>query len=94
LARLIEGSEQVKKHVDKHIAHSEDRGPDPKDPGPTPVEATLTLNDIHDAIDLIGEVFTRYYSLFEAASMVTLEPVIQHDWKAVFREPWSPPGTS
>jgi hypothetical protein len=94
LYRLIEGSEKVKKYVDKHIAHSEDPGPAPKDPGPTPAEATLYVSDVHDAIDLINEVFERYYRLFEAASMITLEPVIQHDWKAVFREPWVPSGTS
>jgi hypothetical protein len=36
LERLISGSERVKTHVDKHIAHSEDPGPEPKDPGPAP----------------------------------------------------------
>ena len=40
---------------------------------------------------MIGEVFRRYYSLFEAASMVMLEPQIQHDWLAPFREPWIRP---
>ncbi len=30
----------------------------------------------------------RYYSLFGAAAMVTLELQIQHDWLAPFREPW------
>jgi hypothetical protein len=89
--RLRAGSEAVKDHVDKHIAHSEDPGPEAKDPGSTPAEATLTLNEVHDAIDVIGEVFTRYYPLFEAASMATLEPVIQHDWLAPFREPWIGP---
>jgi hypothetical protein len=91
LQRLRDGSEAVRKHVDKHVAHSEDPGPEPKDPGPTRVASTLTLNDVHDAIDLIGEVFTRYYPLFEAASMAMLEPVIQHDWLAPFREPWIRP---
>ena len=27
-----------------------------------------------------------------ASSMPFLEPVIQYDWMAVFREPWSRPG--
>ena len=88
LDRLIEGSEAVKRHVDKHIAHSEDPGPEPKDPGETAPEDALKLSEVHDAIDVIGEVFTRYYPLFEAASMVTLEPQIQHDWLAPFRVPW------
>jgi hypothetical protein len=38
------------------------------------------LSDVHEAIDVIGEVFSRYYPLFTAASMAILEPVIQHDW--------------
>jgi hypothetical protein len=88
LERLVKGSEVVRKHVDKHIAHSEDPGPQPKDPGSTQPETTLTLSDVHDAIDVIGEVFTRYYPLLEAASMVMLEPQIQHDWLAPFRLPW------
>jgi hypothetical protein len=92
LERLLAGSETVTKHVDKHIAHSEDPGPEPKDPGPIPAEATLTLNDVHDAVDLVGEVFIRYYSLLEAAGMPILEPAIQHDWLAPFREPWIKPG--
>ena len=81
----------MKRHVDKHIAHSEDPGPVPKDPGETAPEDILKLSDVHDAIDVIGEIFTRYYSLFEAAGMVTLEPVIQHDWLAPFRQPWIHP---
>lgn len=87
LQRLITESEAVRKHVDKHIAHSEDPGPEPKDPGAAS-ETPPTLSEVHDAIDVIGEVFQRYYSLFEAAAMVSLEPVMQHDWLAPFRVPW------
>jgi hypothetical protein len=92
LSRLIDGSDAVKRHVDKHIAHSEDPGLRPKDPGETAPEQTVKLSEVHDAIDVIGEVFTRYYSLFEAAGMLFLEPQIQHDWLAPFREPWIRPG--
>jgi hypothetical protein len=91
LERLFEGAQAVRDHVDEHIAHSEDPGPEVKDPGAAPPEPTLTLNDVHDAIDVIGEVFQRYYSLFEAAGMPILEPAIQHDWLAPFRVPWIRP---
>jgi hypothetical protein len=91
LERLTDTSGAVRRHVDKHIAHSEDPGPVPKDPGKTAPEDTVKLSEVHDAIDLIGEVFTRYYSLFEAAGMAMLEPAIQHDWLAPFREPWIRP---
>jgi hypothetical protein len=52
---------------------------------------TLTLEDVHRAVDVIGELFQRYYTLFTAASMIELVPVIQHDWRAVFRQPWMRP---
>lgn len=39
-------------------------------------------------IDVIGELFKRYYNLLTASSYVMLEPVIQHDWLAAFRVPW------
>jgi hypothetical protein len=71
----------VKDYVDRHVAHSED-------PGPVPAQTTLTLSEVHSAIDVIGDLFRRYYSLFTAASMLELEPIIQHDWLAPFREPW------
>jgi hypothetical protein len=89
LRRLISESESVRKHVDKHIAHSEDPGAEPKDPGAAS-ETPPTLSEVHDAVDVIGEVFRRYYSLFEAAGMMSLEPAIQHDWLAPFRVPWIP----
>jgi hypothetical protein len=37
---------------------------------------------------MIGEIFRKYALLFTAASYITLEPVIQENWLAVFREPW------
>jgi len=52
---------------------------------------TLKLQDVHAAIDVIGRLFGRYYSLFTASTMLQLAPVFQDDWKAVFREPWSRP---
>src|SRR6185503_12401717 len=61
LKRLRDESEIVKKYADKHIAHSEDPGP-PQDPGAAPPEAIVTVDDVDHAIDVIGEIFTRYYS--------------------------------
>ena len=91
LERLRNESEAVKKYVDKHIAHSEDPGP-PKDPGSAPPEeATLTVDEIDHAIDLIGEIYTHYYTLFTASGWAFLEPAIQHDWLAPFRQAWIGP---
>jgi hypothetical protein len=68
----------VEKHTDRNIAHADREG----------AEALATFGDIDRAIDVIGEIFKKYALLFTAASYVTLEPVIQGNWLAVFREPW------
>jgi len=49
---------------------------------------TLDLNDVHDSIEVIGNLFSRYSTLFSAAVWAFLVPVIQHDWEAVFQVPW------
>ena len=51
-------------------AHRSFRGPRPSE-GPRlgAPEETLTLGEVDDAIDVIGEIFTRYSSLFTAAAM-------------------------
>jgi hypothetical protein len=51
------------------------------------------VDEIDHAIDLIGEIFTRYASLLTASGWALLEPAIQHDWLAPFRQPWIRPKT-
>jgi hypothetical protein len=41
-------------------------------------------------IDRIGDLFRKYALLLTASSWMTLEPVPQYDWLAVFREAWIP----
>jgi hypothetical protein len=77
---LMKAAAKVKAYVDRHVAHADTRAVSAK--------VTLTLDEVHDAIDVIGERFQRYYSLFTRASMPELVPAIQHDWKAVFHVPW------
>jgi len=52
----------------------------------------LTLEDVHDAIDVIGHLFSKYSNVLTASSWVFLVPAIQTDWLALFREPWVRPG--
>ncbi len=84
LARLAEIAETVKSYVDQHVAHSDQK----------PGETMPTFNDIDAAIDVIGDLFTKYVLLLTAAGYAQLTPVIQHNWKAIFREPWLPPRRS
>jgi len=81
LHRLTSGAAKVKRYVDQHVAHAD----------AVPATVTLTLDEVHDAIDLIGDLFKKYSNLLTASSYVFLEPAIQHNWKAVFREPWIRP---
>lgn len=82
---LQAASADVRGYVDQHVAHAER-------PPRAPSQVTLTLSDIHDDIDVIGDLFKKYYNLLTASSYVFLVPVIQHDWLAIFREPWMRPG--
>lgn len=78
---LIAAAASAKDYVDKHVAHADQR--------PVAAGATVTFQQIDGAIDVIGRLFQRYYALFSAADIM-LEPIIQHDWKAVFRVQWLP----
>jgi hypothetical protein len=77
---------EVKNWVDRHVAHA--------DASAVPASVTLTLQDIHDAIDVIGELFRRYHTLFTAREMADLVPLLTPDWKAVFVQPWIRPGSA
>jgi hypothetical protein len=70
----------VKAYVDEHIAHSDKR---PRTPLPT-------FAELDAALDLIGELMSKYCLLLTAAGLPDVVPTIQNDWEAVFRQPWIP----
>jgi hypothetical protein len=78
LAHLTSVAESVKRYVDQHVAHN-----DASPRGDLP-----TFDDLNASIDVIGELFGKYGNLLTAASWVTVVPVMQHDWQAIFRQPW------
>jgi hypothetical protein len=78
LETLTGAAANVKKYVDEHVAHA----------ARFPAGVTVTLDEVDAAIDVIGHLFKKYYNLFTAISYTQLEPVMQSDWKAVFRQPW------
>jgi hypothetical protein len=82
--KLTAAASSVKTYVDQHVAHA--------DAAVVSANVTLTLTEVHDAVEVIGDLFRRYYTLFTAADMALLVPVIQHDWMAAFRVPWMRPG--
>jgi AbiU2 len=75
-----QASEGVRRYVDKHLAHS--------DRNAVPASSLPTVPELHYAIDMIGHVYKKYANLLTASSWITLVPIAQNDWMAVFREPW------
>lgn len=82
LKRLRDASRRCEDFADKRVAHRDKRQP----------KELPTYNDVHACIDLLNDLYVRYFLLFSASSMDTLLPVYQGDWKAVFRVSWVPPG--
>lgn len=67
----------IKKVVDKTIAH---RASLPHGTAPT-----ATFKELDAAIDTVGEFIKKYTLLFEASSIMKIEPVIQSDWRRPLR---------
>ena len=79
--------ERVNQYTNKVLAHRDDsvRG------GPPP--PVITWADLDDAIDRVGKIHKKYYSLChpgETLSIIT--PLISPGWMQMFREAWMPPG--
>jgi hypothetical protein len=84
LEALRDGAAKVSSYADRHLAHL--------DATPLPVEQLPSVDDLHAAIGVIGDLFRRYQLLLTAADMPSLVPILQPDWMAPFRQSWIPPG--
>jgi hypothetical protein len=79
-AAVSTAGEDVKKYVDTNIAHTS--------ADPVARQVTIKVDDVHQAMNTLAEVFRRYYGLFTASTLATLTPILQQDFFAVFRQPW------
>lgn len=70
---------QIRRYVDKRIAHAEKR---------RPKDVPVTFDDLDRAIDALGETFRKYSTLVRAVDRVDMVPVPQYDWVAPFRIAW------
>ena len=52
------------------------------------MELTLTVKELHDALDAIEKMLQKYYVLFAGGALVGAEPSILIPWKKVFMFPW------
>ena len=82
LSRLKNSPEvvRVKKFVNKRIAHFDRR----------PYRTAPTFSDLRICLRLMEAVLRRYLILVRAEGLITATPVIQYDWKEIFRTPWIP----
>ena len=78
LARLGSDAAKMRAFVNEHVAHD----------AAEPTTEMPTFDDLNAAIDALGQLFRKYAHVLTAGSYVTLEPVIQGNWKQLFREPW------
>jgi hypothetical protein len=84
LDTLTAAASKISDYVDRHLAHSDSK--------PVPSTDLPSLDEMHAAIDVIGELFRKYYTLLTGADMAFLVPVLRHDWLAIFGQPWIPEG--
>ena len=84
--RLRDIAAKVTGFVDQHVAHA--------DAAVVSANVTVTLDDVHEAVEVIGDLFGKYYNLLTGSFFIGYVPVIQYDWMAAFRVPWMPPGWS
>lgn len=50
--------------------------------------ANPTFDQLDEAVDLLGEMLKKYYLLITGGYLARVQPVIQEDWRAPFRQPW------
>ncbi len=75
---LIIGND-IKKYVDKRIAHNITQVKDIK---------AITLKDIDEFIDEYEKIVIKYIQLLTGANNVSLTPTWQYDWEIIFKQPW------
>ncbi len=78
LKKLKETAKTCEDFADKRIAHSDKRDP----------KSVPTFAELDDCLKLLDKTYVKYYHLFYAESMQTLDAEFQYDWKAIFYEPW------
>jgi hypothetical protein len=79
LKRLRDGTESVRTWATKEVAHY--------DPNKGTFEVGLTYGDLHSAVDLVGELFQKYYSLIRGPH-VLLDKLAMSAWPVIFRVAW------
>lgn len=78
IQKLRDATARCEDFADKRVAHRDKREP----------RVLPTYNEVDGCIDLLDEVYVKYFLLFHAKAMDSLLPTWQYDWKEIFRTPW------
>lgn len=86
LDRLEAESSRLIEFVNAHIAHV--RAPDlVRPPQATAVPEAVAVREVHGAINVIGDLFSKYSGLLTAKTW-HMEIVLPADWLAPFQQAW------
>jgi len=80
LKKLQDVGRKLEEYADRRVAHRDKRD----------VKSPPRFKDGDAVIELLDKLYVKYHLLFYAASMDSLMPTYQYDWKEIFREPWIP----
>lgn len=87
LERLQNESSNVTAFVNEHVAHT--KAPDlARPPQARAAPDTIAVREIHQAIDVIGDLFKKYSILLTAADWHMEEIQLSPDWLAPFGQAW------
>ena len=64
--------------ADKIVAHRDKKPP----------KTLPTFKNLDNAVDKLDQLYCWYHLMFYAAFMSSLKPVIQYNWKSIFKTPW------
>jgi hypothetical protein len=79
LQLLDDETKQIKVFRDQRVAHLDQ----------TPAITQLpTFKDVEYALELLDNIFHKYYKLIDGAGMSTAKPSLNFDWKEPLRYPW------
>jgi hypothetical protein len=80
LDQLKAAGSKIRHHVNKHVAHTDERA------GP----ATATYIDLDEALDGVTALYRRYSLLIKGSAPTVMAPTLQFDWKQPFLVAWQP----
>ena len=79
LKLLDDETKQIKVFRDQWVAHLDQT---------RATNQPLTFKDVEDALELLDNIFHKYYMLIDGAGMSTAKPSLNFDWKEPLRHPW------